>query len=99
MLETILSIIFAVFTAAGAVFSYYMHIKNKLKDEALKAINSVEGLDLVGEEKKKLAVESVYSIVPAIFKPFITIDVIDLLVQFTFDEVEEFAKKQVKSSQ
>ena len=94
MLETVIFVIFTLLTLGITLFSYYLSIKNKISSEAMKAINAAEDTDLDGAEKKKLAVEQVKSLVPKMLSPFITDEVIELIVQMTFDEIKAYALKQ-----
>ena len=96
MWETILSIVMTVLTVVVTVISYYLSVKKLIQEEALKAINIAEELDLIGEEKMAVAVESVYSVLPAPAKAFISKAMIQVTVQAVFDQVKEFAEKQVK---
>ena len=94
MLEAILFIIFTIITLGVTFLSYYLSIKNKISQEALKAINTAEDSELDGAEKKRLAVEQVKKLVPTVLRPFITDDLINTLVQMTFDEIKAYAIKQ-----
>ena len=96
MTDTTLSIILGILSVVVTIFGYYMSIKKKVQEEALKAINSAEDLDTSGEKKMEFAVDTVCSIIPVMLKPFIGRDVVEMLIQVIFDQVEEFAKKQVK---
>lgn len=93
--ELILTIISTLCTVAAIIVGYYQYIKKKIEKEALDAINKAEDTDKVGEEKMKEAVETVYSILPAVVKPFISKQLVETLIQGVFDKVEEYAKKQL----
>lgn len=93
--EIILTILSCVCTLTAIIVGYYQYIKKKIEKEALDAINKAEDTDKVGEEKMKEAVETVYSILPAVVKPFISKQLVETLIQGVFDKVEEYAKKQL----
>lgn len=92
----ILTIAGGLLSLAATLLSYYFAIKNSLRDAAESAINSAEELDKIGEEKMALAVEQVYALVPDIAKPFFSKATIQVMVQLVFDQMEEYAKKQVQ---
>lgn len=95
MPEIIITIITTVLAIAGAISAYYIHIRKKIEDTALDAINEVENMDAVGAEKFNEAVNIVMGVIPAVAKPFIPKSVVEVVVQKVFDKVAEFAKKQV----
>ena len=95
MPEIIITIIMAIVGIAGAIAAYYMHIRKKIENTALDAINETENMDAVGEEKFKQAVDIVMGVIPAVAKPFIPRSIVEVIVQKVFDKVAEFAKKQV----
>lgn len=92
--ETVLTIILSIATLASLFISYYFHIRKKLSDAAIGAINSAEDTDKVGKEKFELAVSEVMSLIPTAVKPFITQPLVEAVVQKAFNEVESYAKKQ-----
>ena len=94
MPEIIVSIIMTVVAIAGVLAAYYMHIRKKIEDASLDAINTAEDMDAVGKEKFNQAVSLVMDIVPVVAKPFIPKSVVEVVVQRVFDKVAEFAKKQ-----
>ena len=94
--EIILNIVLGVLALAGTFLSYYLHIKEKITAATVDAINTAENEDKTGEEKKQLAVEQVYALVPKVLKPIITKKFIDQLVQAAFDKIKAFAIKQNK---
>ena len=93
--ESILTILSCLCTVTAIIIGYYQYIKKKIEKEALDAINKAEDTDKVGEEKMKEAVDTVYSILPAVVKPFISKTLIETLIQSIFDKVEEYARKQI----
>lgn len=91
---TILSIIFGIISVIAVFASYYFNIKSKIQEAAEDAINAAEELDAIGAEKMKAAVDYVYGLIPAAFKPFLTKEAIQQVIQFTFDRMKEYALKQ-----
>ena len=94
MIETILTIIFAIFTIIGAGVSYYFYIKSKITEVANTAINSAEDTDKVEAEKMEVAITEIEKILPVGAKVFFTRERIRIIVQAAFDGIEIFAKKQ-----
>ena len=92
--ELILTIVSSVITVAALILGYYQHIKKRLEQEALNAINKVEESDKVGAEKMQNAIEMVYDMIPAVAKPFISEKMVETIIQSVFDKVEEYARKQ-----
>ena len=92
--DQIFTVILAIATAGFAVLSYYLVIMKTITDESLRAIVSVEDLDIIGEEKMALAVEAVYSIMPSIAKVFVSRKMLEIIIQAIFDQVKAFAEKQ-----
>lgn len=50
-----------------------------------------------GGQKFDYVVNKLYNLVPDIIKPIITKDMIEKIVQSTFDEIEEYAKIQIEN--
>ena len=96
MWETILSIVMTVLTVVVTIISYYLSVKKLIQEEALKAINIAEELDLLGEEKMAVAVDAVYKVLPLPAKAFVTKSMLEITIQAVFDQVKAFAEKQVK---
>lgn len=94
--ELLLTILSCLCTITAIVIGYYQTIRKKIEQEALDAINKAEDTDKIAEEKMKEAVETVYSILPAVAKPFVSKQLIETIVQGIFDKVEEYARKQVE---
>lgn len=92
--EIILTILSCLCTLLAIIFGYYQTVRKKIEQEALNAINQAEELDKIGAEKMKEAVNTVYSIIPKIIKPFISEKLIETIIQGVFDKVEEYARKQ-----
>lgn len=96
MKTEILTIIFAILTVAGVFVSYYFYVKAKVYAATEAAVNDAEQDDKLAEEKMKFAVSEIYAIVPAVFKPILTPQAIEKIVQKAFDKIEEYAQKQVE---
>ncbi len=95
-MENYLTIIFAILAAAGVFLSYYFQVKAKIYSETENAVNNAEQDDKAAAEKMALAVNHIYSIIPAVAKPFFSRKVVEKIVQKAFDKIEEYAKKQKK---
>lgn len=94
--ELILTIVSGVVTVLSVVLGYYQYIKKKIEQEALNAINKAEDTDKVGQEKMKEAVQTVYSLIPVVARPFISEKLVEMIIQNVFDKVEEYAHKQLE---
>jgi len=94
-MEYILTALSIICTLIAIVLGYYQFIKKKIEQDALDAINKAEDTDKIGEEKLKDAVETVYSLLPVVAKPFISEKLLEVVIQQVFDKVEEYAQKQL----
>lgn len=94
--EIIITIVSIICTIVSILCGYYIYIRKKIEQEALNAINKAEDTDKVGKEKMAEAVETIYNILPACVRPFISKDMIEIVVQGVFDKMEEYVRKQVK---
>ena len=94
-MEYILTILSIVCTLVLVIIGYYQFIKKKIEEDALDAINKAEDTDKIGKEKLQDAVETVYSLLPPVAKPFVSKQFIELIIQQVFDKVEEYAQKQL----
>ena len=94
--EIIITIVSIICTIVSILCGYYIYIRKKIEQEALNAINKAEDTDKVGKEKMAEAVETIYNILPACVRPFISKDMIEIVVQDVFDKMEEYVRKQVK---
>lgn len=95
IITTIISIVMTLCGLAGAIVAYYFHVRKKIENSALDAINKAEDMDAVGKEKFDEAVSIVMGVIPAVAKPFISKALVEKVVQKVFDKVAEFAAKQV----
>lgn len=94
-MELYINIVLGILAVIVTFMSYYFAIKSKIEKAAGNTINFVEDVDAIGEEKMKIAVEQIYSIVPAVVKPIFNRTFIEQITQEVFDKMAEFAKKQV----
>ncbi|HIY98846.1 MAG TPA: hypothetical protein H9677_05680 [Firmicutes bacterium] len=99
MLETILSIVFAILTIIGTFVSYYFYIKNKITAQIAAGIDNVEIDGKAGEEKKAEVIEQLKKLVPKVLKPFFTTAVLDSLVEQIFASVKSYAIKKAQEEQ
>ena len=97
--EQIIEILKWVAIFAFGLLSAYWKANKKLQEKVANAINEAEiefsEQQKAGEAKMEYAIDIVYSYVPTIFKPLITKEFIRSLIQAVFDEMANFAKKQL----
>lgn len=94
--ELILTIVSSVIAVAAAILGYYQHIKKRIEQEALDAINKAEETDKIGAEKMQDAIKMVYDMIPDVARPFISEEMVELVIQRVFDKVEDYARKQIE---
>lgn len=94
--ELIITIVSIVCTIVSVLCGFYVYIRKKIEQEALDAINKAEDTDKIGKEKMAEAVETIYDVLPACVRPFISKDMIEIVVQGVFDKMEEYVRKQIK---
>jgi hypothetical protein len=79
--------------------SIYYKTNQKLKDNVTDFINQAENeykdVTKAGGLKFDWCVRNLYSLVPAAIKPFISKEMIEILVQKGFDIMENYAKNQL----
>lgn len=75
------------------ILSYYFKAKATIQENATKAVDEAENLDLPGSEKFKVAVDQVMGCVPPLLKPIISRPFIEVVIQNTFDAIDSYAKK------
>ena len=84
----------------GALFfiilSYYFKVKGTIQRESNKAINDAESTGVSGAEKFNTAVDQLMACVPTLLKPIISRNFVEVVVQNSFDVIDEYAKKQSK---
>lgn len=91
-------------TAIGAVITvilivvymvaYYYQIKCKVMAQINGAVDDAEASGDNGAEKKAAVVAALRDLIPAIFKPILTEERLNKIVQIAFDSIESYAKKQ-----
>lgn len=96
MVETLLTVLSVICTLAAIIIGYYLNIRKKLEEQALDAINDAEDTDKKGAEKMAQAVDTVWSALPVVVKPFINKMLVETIIQAVFNKVEAYAKKQVE---
>lgn len=92
----ILSIVFAVLTVIVGLISYYLYIRNKIQQAIASGIDNAEELEEIGAEKMATVISGLKQLIPAMFRPFITDNLLESLVQAVFDSMKAFAEKQAK---
>lgn len=94
MKEYIWEILLGVLAAVFAFVGFYLYVVQKAKEAAVGAIGDAEEQSRFGKEKMKLAVQSVYGIVPAVLKPILTPALIEQMIQPIFDQMKAYAEKK-----
>ena len=94
--ELILTIVSSILTIIATILGYYQHIKKRLEQQALDAINKAEETDKIGTEKMQDAIKMVYDMIPAVARPFISEKMVEMVIQGVFDKVEDYARKQLE---
>lgn len=91
----VLNVIFAVAIVIGAFVISYFKTNSKFKDKIAALCNYAESQFDKGADKKQYVIDTIYSIVPIALKPILNKTIIGMMVQSTFDSIEEYAKKQL----
>jgi replicative DNA helicase len=78
--------------------AYYFKTKQAIIAAANGAINSAEDTEKAGKEKFEQAVNDIVALIPAVLKPFISRELVEVIVQKAFDEIDEFAEKQANKT-
>lgn len=94
----IINIVLAVLLFFVYLIGYYFYIRAKLLKAATGAINNAEQDDKTGEEKRAIAVEQIYALVPVFLRPLFSKNILEGIVQAAFDKIEDYAAKQVKKT-
>lgn len=99
MVSIIFNIVLPILAVLMSFVSYYFYIKAKAQEAASAAINKVEILEdtiiTTSHDKLGEAVKQVYALLPASSKIFIPKAAVEFIVQKAFDNIEEYAKKQI----
>lgn len=96
MAEIIINIILAVLSVAMTYIAFYFDTKRRVQEQVNNKIDMAEDTGEAGAAKMEMVVNSLYKIVPAILKPFLTKAVIQKIAQKAFDEIEKYAERQAK---
>lgn len=91
----VVNVILGITAVMLTLVNYYYSVKSRLQRNAGDAINEAELSEFDGEDKMKIAVFQIKQLVPDLFKPLFTDEVIEKIVQEVFDKMQDFAKKQV----
>lgn len=91
----VLNVILAVAIVIGAFVISYFKTNSKFKDKIAALCNYAESQFSKGTDKKQYVIDTIYSIVPIALKPILNKTIIGMMVQSTFDSIEEYAKKQL----
>ncbi|MCL2797497.1 MAG: hypothetical protein FWD58_05545 [Firmicutes bacterium] len=91
----IVAIVLGVASLAGTFVSHYFYIREQLHKSVGGVIDSAESIFTEGKEKFDFAVERLMTLVPMLFRPFIRRAWVECLVQFAFNKIENYAKKQI----
>jgi hypothetical protein len=87
-----------ILSVAVILISYYLSVKNKINSIAGDAINKAEDLSDIGEEKMKMVVAQVKTIIPPILRMAFNDEFLEQIVQELFDKMKKFAEKRAKKN-
>lgn len=94
----IFEILCTILSVAVILISYYLSVKNKINSIAGDAINKAEDLSDIGEEKMKMVVAQVKTIIPPILRGAFNDEFLKQIVQELFDKMKEFAEKRTRKN-
>ncbi len=95
ILSEMLNLIFVILIIIGGFVINYFKTNSKFKDKIAALINFAESKFNDGEQKKEYVINTIYSIIPAVFKPILNKTIIGMMIQSTFDSIKEYSKKQL----
>lgn len=95
ILSEVLNLIFVILMIIGGFIISYFKTNSKFKDKIAALINFAESKFIDGEQKKEYVINTIYSIIPAVFKPILNKTIINMIVQSVFDSMAEYAKKKL----
>jgi hypothetical protein len=95
ILSEMLNLIFVILIIIGGFVINYFKTNSKFKDKIAALINFAESKFNDGEQKKEYVINTIYSIIPAVFKPILNKTIINMIVQSVFDSMAEYAKKKL----
>ena len=91
----VLGYVFSIFLVGVALYSKG---KKTITDNAVKYINEAEegyqNLVIAKGEKFDYVVDNIYNLIPTVVRPFVTKDLVAIIVQNVFDQMESYAVKQ-----
>jgi len=94
-ISEILNFVFAVAIVIGGFVISYFKTNAKFKDKIAALVNYAESQFDKGADKRQYVIDTIFNIVPVALKPIINKTIIGMMVQSTFDSIEEYAKKQL----
>lgn len=94
-ISEILSIVMTILTILSSIVGYYFNVKQKLLDAVNGKIDEIEGNLDEGKDKMNYVVSELYALVPMPYRGIFNKNFIQKLVQKAFDEIENYAEKQV----
>lgn len=101
-LEMILKIVLPLLTIIFGALSAYFAENEKLQNDAIKYIAEAEEIykdaTKSGGRKFSFVVDSLYNLVPVPLRIIITRNLIENIVQSSFDSIEEYAKIQMEKA-
>lgn len=98
MIAKIINIAIPILAVLMTFVGYYFYIKSQAEKAASVAINKTEPNikdSKTSDEKLNEAIEQVYNLIPITARVFIPKPVVRGIVQVAFDNIEEYAKKQI----
>ena len=98
MVEAIITILLAVVSVGLTCATFYFDVKKRLLESANGAISNAEDLDKEGKEKMAYVVKQLKSLVPSAVRFIFTDKMIESVVQSAFDDMKDYAKKQVEKN-
>lgn len=97
-----LEILGFVLAFVATCLGYAVSVKREVEKRASDSINFAEEMSeqdgTIGEEKLEDAVAYIRETLPAFAKPFVTDNMIRIIVQKAFDKIEFYAQKQVEKA-
>ena len=98
MKDIIINVMPILILILGYIVSYLL-TKIKITEKVSAVINKAEieykNAQKAGNQKMEFAIDLLYSYVPVYLKPFITKELIKMLIQKTFDEAEGYVNSQL----
>lgn len=97
-IKVILDVLGYVLSICLGGVALYIKGKKTITDNAVKYINEAEegyqNLVIAKGEKFDYVVDNIYNLIPTVVRPFVTKDLVAIIVQNIFDQMESYAVKQ-----